>query len=133
MFVLIVAVCLFLINSSMIHANAFENHESSNGEEPVQKTPPPTSPPPPVSGYAVAAGAQQNHVDSEPVSPPAPTVPPRMVNHVSSTPPTAPSSISRPGLITGNGMDQPTQSNHVQGWYYIVKWEVVSLLLSMGK
>lgn len=98
----------------MIHANAFENHESSNGEEPVQKTPPPTSPPPPVSGYAVAAGAQQNHVDSGPVSPPVSTVPPRMVNHVSSTPPTAPSSISRPGLITGNGMDQPTQSNHLQ-------------------
>lgn len=100
--------------NSMIHANAFENHESSNGEEPVQKTPPPTSPPPPVSGYAVAAGAQQNHVDSGPVSPPVSTVPPRMVNHVSSTPPTAPSSISRPGLITGNGMDQPTQSNHLQ-------------------
>ena len=99
----------------MIHANAFENHESSNGEEPILKTPPPTSPPPPVSGYAVAAGAQQNHVDSGPVSPPASTVPSRMVNHISSAAPTLPSSMLRPGLITGNGIDQSVQSNHLPG------------------
>lgn len=96
----------------MIHANAFENHESSNGEEPVLKTPPPSTPPPPVSGYAVAAGSQQNHVDSGPVSPPASTVPPRLVNHVSST---MPSNISRPGMLLGNGTDQSAQSNHLPG------------------
>ena len=81
----------------------------------MQKTPPPTTPPPPVSGYAVAAGAQQNHVDSGPVSPPASTVPSRMVNHVSSAAPTLSSSMLRPGLITGNGIDQPVQSNHLPG------------------
>ena len=98
-----------------MHANAFENHESSNGEEPALKTPPSSTPPPPVSGYAVAAGAQQNHVDSRPISPPASTVPSRIVNHVSSTAPTMPSSILRPGLLTGNGVDQSVQSNHLPG------------------
>lgn len=99
--------------SSMIHTN--ENHESSNGEEPVQKTAPLSTPPPPVSGYAVAAGAQQNHVDGGPVSPPSSTAPPRMVNHVSSVAPSIPSSLSRPVLIAGNGMDQSIQNNHIPG------------------
>ena len=99
--------------SSMIHTN--ENHESSNGEEPVQKTVPLSTPPPPVSGYAVAAGAQQNHVDGGPVSPPSSTAPPRMANHVSSVAPSIPSSLSRPVLIAGNGMDQSIQNNHLPG------------------
>ncbi|XP_015763384.1 PREDICTED: CCR4-NOT transcription complex subunit 3-like isoform X2 [Acropora digitifera] len=97
--------------NSMIHTN--ENHESSNGEEPVQKTVPLSTPPPPVSGYAVAAGAQQNHVDGGPVSPPSSTAPPRMANHVSSVAPSIPSSLSRPVLIAGNGMDQSIQNNHL--------------------
>ena len=99
--------------SSMIHTN--ENHESSNGEEPVQKTVPLSTPPPPVSGYAVAAGAQQNHVDGGPVSPPSSTAPPRIVNHVSSVAPSIPSSLPRPVLIAGNGMDQSIQNNHLPG------------------
>lgn len=97
----------------MIHAN--ENHESSNGEEPVQKTVQLSTPPPPVSGYAVAAGAQQNHVDSGPGSPPASTAPPLMVNHVSSVASSIPSSLPRPILIAGNGMDQSIQNNHLPG------------------
>ncbi|XP_020611064.1 CCR4-NOT transcription complex subunit 3-like [Orbicella faveolata] len=99
--------------NSLTHANAFENHESSNGEEPLLKTPPPsTPPPPPVLGYAVAAAAQQNHVDSAPDSPPASAVSSRLVNHVSSAPTTMPSSISRPSSLAGNGTEQSMQSNH---------------------
>lgn len=98
-----------------MHSNAFENHESSNGEEQSLKTPPPNTPPPPVSGYAVAASAQQNHVDSGPVSPPAPAVTSRLVNHVSSAAPTIPSSISRLASLAGNSTDQSVQSNHLPG------------------
>lgn len=105
----------------MAHANAFENHESSNGEEPVLKTPPPSTPPPPVSGYAVAAGAQQNHVDSAPGSPPPSVVSSRLVNHVSSAVTTMPSSISRTSSLAGNGTDQSMQSNHFSGNYIFVK------------
>ncbi|XP_068760566.1 CCR4-NOT transcription complex subunit 3-like isoform X2 [Montipora capricornis] len=101
------------VMNSMLHANAFENHESSNGEESTQKTLPSSAPPPPVSGYAVAAGAQQNHVDSEPVLPPVSSVPSRMVNHVSSVVPSVPNSLSQPGLIGGGGMDQSVESNHI--------------------
>ena len=105
----------------MVHANAFENHESSNGEEPLLKTPPPTTPPPPVSGYAVAAGALQNHIDSGPVSPPASTVTSRLVNHVSSVASTIPSNISRPVLMAGNGTDQSVQSNHLPGRFILIE------------
>ncbi|CAH3181966.1 unnamed protein product [Porites evermanni] len=99
--------------NSMMHPNAFENHESSNGEEQSLKTPPPNTPPPPVSGYAVAASAQQNHVDSGPVSPPASAVTSRLVNHVSSAAPTIPNSISRLASLAGNSTDQSVQSNHL--------------------
>ncbi|XP_078347171.1 CCR4-NOT transcription complex subunit 3-like isoform X2 [Oculina patagonica] len=98
--------------NSMAYANAFENHESSNGEDPVLKTPPPSTPPPPVSGYAVVAGAQQNHVDSAPGSPPPSVVSSRLVNHVSSAATTMPSSLSRTSSLAGNGTDQSMQSNH---------------------
>lgn len=108
--------------SSLTHANAFENHESSNGEEPLLKTPPPsTPPPPPVLGYAVAAAAQQNHVDSAPDSPPASVVSSRMVNHVSSAATTMPNSISRPSSLAGNGTEQTIQSNHFPGKCFIDK------------
>ena len=107
--------------SSLTHTNAFENHESSNGEEPLLKTPPPsTPPPPPVLGYAVAAAAQQNHVDSAPDSPPASVVSSRMVNHVSSAATTMPNNISRPSSLAGNGTEQPIQSNHFPGNCFIV-------------
>lgn len=107
--------CLFFCYSSMMHPNAFENHESSNGEEQSLKTPPPNTPPPPVSGYAVAASGQQNHVDSGPVSPPASAVTSRLVNHVSSAAPTIPNSISRLASLAGNSTDQSVQSNHLPG------------------
>ena len=104
----------FFPYSSMIYASAFENHESSNGEEPSCTTPPPNTPPPPVSGYAVAAGAQQNHVDSAPLSPPL-SAPSRMVNHVSSAVTSTPSSISRPSQLFVNSTQQSEQSNHLSG------------------
>ena len=81
----------------------------------MQKTSQPNTPPPPVSGYAVAAGSQQNHVDSAPASPPASVVPSRPVNHVSSAVTTIPSSISRPSSMAGNGTDLSMQSNHFPG------------------
>lgn len=99
-----------------MHTNALENHESSNGEEPVLTPPPPSTPPPPVSGYAVVAGAQQNHVDSVPGSPPTLAVSSRLVNHVSSAATTMPSSIARTSSVTGNGTDQSMQAvNHFPG------------------
>lgn len=103
--------------NSLTHANAFENHESSNGEEPLLKTPPSsTPPPPPVLGYAVAAAPQQNHVDSAPDSPPPSAVSSRLVNHVTSAATTMPSSLSRPSSLAGNCTEQSVQqsmnSNH---------------------
>lgn len=68
----------------------------------------------------MAAGAQQNHVDSAPDSPPASAVSSRLVNHVSSAATTMPSSISRSSSLAGNGTDQPMQSNHFPGNYFIV-------------
>lgn len=111
--------------SSLTHANAFENHESSNGEEPLLKTPPSsTPPPPPVLGYAVAAAAQQNHVDNAPDSPPPSAVSSRLVNHVTSPATTMPSSLSRPSSLVGNGTEQSVQqsmnSNHFPGNCFIV-------------
>lgn len=112
--------------SSLTHANAFENHESSNGEEPLLKTPPSsTPPPPPVLGYAVAAAAaQQNHVDSAPDSPPPSAASSRLVNHVTSMATTMPSSLSRPSSLAGNGTEQSAQqsmnSNHFPGNCFII-------------
>ncbi|XP_048575581.1 CCR4-NOT transcription complex subunit 3 isoform X2 [Nematostella vectensis] len=82
--------------------NSFENHISTNGEEtsPVRKSPPPTTPPPPVSGYAVVAGSQQNHVES---------TPPRMVNH-NPTATTGSNSFPRSGSINN---DHTQQNNHL--------------------
>lgn len=106
---------LYLCSSSTIHTNAVENHEASNGEEPLQKSSQPNTPPPPVSGYAVAAGAQQNHVESAPTSPAVSVVPTRPVNHISSASTTVPSSLSWTSSAPGNGTDLSTHTNHFPG------------------
>lgn len=98
--------------NSTIHTNAVENHEASNGEEPVQKSSQPNTPPPPVSGYAVAAGAQQNHVECAPTSPVVSVVPTRPVNHISSASTTVANSLSRTSSVPGNATDLSTHTNH---------------------
>lgn len=106
---------LYLCYSSTIHTNAVENHEASNGEEPVQKSSQPNTPPPPVSGYAVAAGAQQNHVECAPTSPVVSVVPTRPVNHISSASTTVANSLSWTSSVPGNATDLSTHTNHFPG------------------